>query len=88
MKKDLFIMDMLIENGATDIGYYLLVNNYGYTFFHNGTKYDLRHWLNAYGSSCDFWDIMLLGKDYKDKTLEEQCFMKEIKDKANEINDL
>lgn len=43
--------------GIRDFSYYSLVNNYGYTFSYKGVKYDSRHWLNCYGSSCDFWQL-------------------------------
>mgnify|MGYP003305663904 CR=1 FL=1 len=47
----------LIEAGCENVKGYVLVNNYGFTFTKNGTKYDLRHWLNVYGADVDYWDI-------------------------------
>ncbi len=48
---------LLIEAGCENVRPYTLINNYGFTFTKNGTKYDLRHWQNVYGAEVDFWDI-------------------------------
>ena len=65
------IEEMLIREGATQIEYYMLINNDGFTFiWKDGNKHDLRHWRNVYGSDCDFWS----------------CSIGIIKEKANQIN--
>ena len=53
----------LINVGCKNVQYYSLINNYGFRFTFENTKYDLRHWLNVYGASVDFWS--LTGKDLK-----------------------
>ena len=53
----------LIEIGLENVDYYSLINNYGFHFQHNNVKYDLRHWLNVYGASVDYWG--LYGRDLK-----------------------
>ena len=48
---------MLIDAGCTNVKYYALINNDGYTFVKNGVRYDVRHWLNCYGADVDYWSI-------------------------------
>ena len=74
MNRDYYkqIKEMLEQEGMTDIKYYMLINNEGYTFTDKeGRRCDLRHWRNVYGSEVDFWSC--------EKGLEH------IKDKATEI---
>lgn len=47
----------LEQAGAENITSYFLVNNSGYKFEKNGKRYDLRHWLNAYGCDVDYYTI-------------------------------
>ena len=88
MKRDIDkqIENMLREKGATNIEFYMLVNNDGFTFEYKGKRYDLRHWRNVYGVECDFWDCSCLDR-YEDTTNVERSFMKAVKDAANEINE-
>lgn len=88
MKKDLNeqIKQMLIEEGATEIEHYTLVNNDGFTFRHKNKRYDLRHWRNSYGASCDFWHTHILTLPTM-ASEDDKAFMKKISEKANEINE-
>lgn len=63
----------LEESGCENINDYSLINNYGFTFKKKGNRYDLRHWLNVYGASVDFWEIHALDtkESFEGKTLEE-----------------
>ena len=54
--------DVLSANGATDIEYYSLVNNFGYTFTLGGKHYDARFWANCYGTALDRWEVACMDK--------------------------
>jgi hypothetical protein len=45
----------IVNNGGEIVDSYSLVNNYGYIIMVDGNKYDVRHWLNVYGASCNIW---------------------------------
>lgn len=46
---------LLERFGATDIKFYSLINNYGYTFRLDGVKHDIRFWANSYGCHIGKW---------------------------------
>lgn len=52
------IKKFLEEIGASNIKFYMLVNNDGYTFEYKGVKFDLRHWVNVYGVETNFYSLM------------------------------
>ena len=67
---------LLKEAGATAIKFYMLINNYGYTFIKNGIKYDLRFWANCYGCALNHWSISGGNTPIKDnafKTVADAC---------------
>lgn len=57
MKEDK-IKTLLESKNVTNIKYYMLVNNDGYTFEYKGFKFDLRHWVNVYGVKTNFYSLM------------------------------
>lgn len=40
--------------GVSNVKYYTLVYNWGWTFEKNGLHYDLRRWVNCYGVDLGF----------------------------------
>jgi hypothetical protein len=48
----------IVDNGGTIVDSYSLVSNYGYMVEVDGKRYDIRHWLNVYGASCDIWTAL------------------------------
>lgn len=51
-------MKQLLETiGAKEIEYYLLVNNWGFTFKYHDVEFDARFWENCYGTSPMIWTI-------------------------------
>ena len=40
--------------GVSNVKYYTLVDNWGWTFEKNGLHYDLRRWVNCYGVDLGF----------------------------------
>ena len=77
------IKKMLQDKGATNIEFYMLVNNDGYTFELEGVRFDLRHWRNVYGVETDFWDVMYLSNPNE----KSHILAGEIKAEANRINE-
>ena len=77
------IEKMLQDKGATNIKFYMLVNNDGFTFEIGGVKFDLRHWRNVYGVETDFWDVNFLTTPNE----ESHALAGEIKAEANKINE-
>jgi hypothetical protein len=65
--------DIEIENALKDLNIkfnaYSLVNNYGYTFSIGQNRSDIRHNLNVYGASVDYWDITVFYPNNKAKSL-------------------
>lgn len=45
--------------GNVEIKTTYLVNNYYYDFVYGEFDFNLRHVLNVYGSSCNFWDLTI-----------------------------
>ena len=45
-----------------DVEEYSLINNWGFSFNHNGVFYDLRYWANCYGVALNYFDLMGLWK--------------------------
>jgi hypothetical protein len=62
-------MDDLLKTSGLTYEPYSLINNHGYHITHNGTRYDLRHWLNLYGESVNYWTIH--AKDTRSKMIQE-----------------
>ena len=58
--------------GAKNIEGYSLINNYGYTFEIDGTKYDVRYWANCYGVALNRWETMPTRTEPRPKTEEEK----------------
>ena len=64
------IEESLKNVGAENIEAYTLINNHGVKFTKKGVKYDLRHWLNLYGTDVDFWKLSSSDKQkFKNDTL-------------------
>lgn len=57
--------------GVTNVEGYCLVSNDGYTFEKAGNRYDLRHWLNCYGCSVDYWTVSGNGFNKSADTFDE-----------------
>lgn len=51
------IKALLESKNVTNIKYYSLINNSGYTFEYRGIRFDLRHWRNVYGAECNFYSL-------------------------------
>lgn len=50
-------LNYLISMGCSDVKEYCLVNNFGYTFNLDGSRYDLRYWANCYGCELNYWSL-------------------------------
>lgn len=53
-----FERQAIVNNGGKIVKEYVLVSNYGYIVEVDDKKYDIRHWLNVYGASCDIWSAL------------------------------
>jgi hypothetical protein len=60
------ILKSLLTKLGVDFETYLLVNNHGITWKTDEFKIDIRHWLNVYGVSTDYWD-MTVSKNHTEK---------------------
>lgn len=85
MKKvDEQIKKFLKEIGASNIKFYMLVNNDGYRFEYKGIKFDLRHWRNVYGVETNFYSISSNSTPNNYQEWEGE-FLRLITKRANEI---
>ena len=76
------IKKMLLKHGATNLNFYMLINNDGFNFELNGVKYDLRHFRNIYGASVNYFKIVS-GINKDDANADE---LRRIENDANELN--
>ena len=70
----------LIEEGAEEIKYYSLINNFGFTYNYNGVKYDSRFVANCYGAVCNWWETSAIEREKEDEE-----FVKRIQERLTSI---
>lgn len=80
MTKYVDICAILKKHGAQEIRYYSLINNSGYVFTLDGSRYDLRHWRNIYGVEVDHYNYVTT-KDASEETSKKlRAILEEIKE--------
>lgn len=78
------IRKLLESKNVSDLRYYMLINNDGFTFNYRGFRFDLRHWVNVYGVETNQFSLMNNATPNNwEKWIEE--FTKEIDEEANNI---
>lgn len=59
------ILISLLTKLGVQLEQYSLVNNHGIIFNSEKYKVDIRHWLNVYGVSTDYWSMEVFEKESK-----------------------
>ena len=72
--------EIILESGLEIVREYSLVNNYGYIIKLNNQEYDLRHWLNVYGASVNYWDVSSKSRASE----EDRIILEQLEKKMNE----
>ncbi len=77
--------EVLEKYGATNIKYYSLVNNYGFTFEIDNEKFDVRYWANCYGVAINKWSVetYMVSKKLENETRNK---ITNIEKELNELN--
>lgn len=51
-----------LDNMSVEYEAYNLVYNHGIQFENDAYHIDIRHWVNVYGVSVDYWDVTIKNK--------------------------
>lgn len=66
-----YVLKAIFRQLKLDYKPYMLVNNYGYTTKNDKYRVDIRHVLNVYGVSTDYWSMKVFSQE-TDKMLFER----------------
>ena len=82
-KKTMSATEIIKNHGGEDVKGYILVNNFGYIFDHEGRTYDARFWANCYGASLMVWRVSPLRNPEEERAPKQDAWAKELEDELN-----